>query len=172
MGPAARRLIAAAPLCGARAAVAFRPWPRPPRPRRKAVVTHVLIADNDVAVSALLAEILVRAGLTVQQAFDGEAARAQVRDPAVRVLVCDLDMPRASGLDVLESMGDLPRAPATVVISGYVDGAIADRLARLAHVRDVLRKPFDLLAFAARVRELAGGAPGGGAAGPSAPAGR
>jgi DNA-binding NtrC family response regulator len=104
-------------------------------------VTHVLIADNDAAVSSLLTEILVRGGLTVQQAFDGVTAGALVRDPAVRVLVCDLDMPRASGLEVLESMLGMANAPAAVVISGYLDAAIADRLRRLPHVREVLRKP-------------------------------
>lgn len=139
-------------------------------------MSHVLIADNDVAVSALLAEILMRSGLAVQQVFDGEAARARVREPWVRVLVCDLDMPRASGLEVLESMVDLPQAPPAVVISGYLDGAIVDRLSRLPHVREVLRKPFDLLAFAARVRDLAaprpgvlgpGGLPHGGPGGPA-----
>jgi two-component system OmpR family response regulator len=118
-------------------------------------VTHVLIADNDPAVSSLLREILERGGLSVRQAFDGDAARSLVRDPGVAVLVCDLDMPRASGLDVLESMTDLAPVPPAVVVSGYLDGAISERLRRLAHVRDVMRKPFDLLAFAARVRELA-----------------
>ena len=123
--------------------------------RSEAIVTDVLIADNDGAISALLTEVLARSGLTVAHAFDGESARARVREPGLRVVVCDLDMPRASGLEVIESMADLEPVPPTVVISGFLDASITDRLARLSHVRAVLRKPFDLLAFAARVQQLA-----------------
>ncbi len=121
---------------------------------------HVLLADNDGAVSALLAEVLTRAGLVVEHAYDGEQAKAKVRAPGWGVLVCDLDMPRASGIEVLESMRDLPVVPPAIVISGYLDESISRRLGRLPWVRDVLKKPFDLMEFVRRVQELvASGAP-------------
>jgi CheY-like chemotaxis protein len=127
-----------------------------PIPRSvSSVVPTILIADNDVAVRALLAEVLARAGMEVVHATDGEQARDKARLPGLAAIVCDLDMPRVSGIEVLESMADLPIVPPAVVISGYLDEAIADRLAKLAWVRDVLRKPFDLLAFSRRVCELA-----------------
>lgn len=118
-------------------------------------MTTVLLADNDRAVSALLTEILTRTGLAVAHAYDGDTARAMVRQPGLRAIVCDLDMPRTSGLEVLESMVDLCAAPPVVVISGYLDASIHERLRRLPFVREVLAKPFDLLAFAARIRQLA-----------------
>jgi len=116
----------------------------------------VLIADNDRAVSQLLSEVLQQSGLHPTHAHDGDAARRLARDAAIRVLVCDLDMPGASGLEVLESLRDLPNPPLALVISGYLDAAIEARLRALPFVRDVMRKPFDLLAFAAVVRHLAG----------------
>lgn len=118
-------------------------------------MTSVLIADNDSSVSALLTQVLQRCGLSVAHAYDGEVARAMAREPGLRVMVCDLDMPRASGLDVLESLLDLPAPPSCIVISGYLDPAVHQRLQALPYVREVLRKPFDLLVFAARVQELA-----------------
>jgi CheY-like chemotaxis protein len=78
------------------------------------------------------------------------------RAPEVRVLVCDLDMPRASGVEVVESLRGLSSPPAVVVVSGYMDPAVELRLTALPFVREVLRKPFDLLVFARRVAELAG----------------
>jgi CheY-like chemotaxis protein len=114
----------------------------------------VLIADNDRAVNGLLREVLSRLGLPVLQAFDGHAARDMARGPGVRVLVCDLDMPGASGVEVLESLRDLTRPPLAIVVSGYLDVHVRDRLAALPFVRDVLGKPFDLLRFADRVRDL------------------
>jgi len=114
----------------------------------------VLIADNDRAVSALLTEVLARAGLAVQPVYDGETARNRAREPEVAVLVCDLDMPRLPGIEVIESLADLARPPAVVVVSGFLDARIQHRLAGLPFVRGVLAKPFDLLAFAAQVRTL------------------
>lgn len=116
---------------------------------------HILIADNDAAVSSLLTEVLVRLGLRVRHAFDGEVARSMARDPAVGVLICDLDMPRVSGLEVLESLANLRRPPQAIVVSGYLDAAVQDRLGGLPYVRELLRKPFDLLEFADRVFAMA-----------------
>jgi len=115
----------------------------------------VLIADNDRAVSALLTEVLARTGLSVQPVYDGETARLRARDADVAVLVCDLDMPRLSGIEVVESLADLANPPPVVVVSGYLDAGIQQRLSALSFVRGVLPKPFDLLAFAERIRLLA-----------------
>ncbi|MBX3461879.1 MAG: response regulator [Planctomycetes bacterium] len=119
---------------------------------------RILIADNDPAVNGLLRLVLERLGLEVQQAFDGRSAMAMAREAGVRVVVCDLDMPGASGLEVIESLAGLAPAPHVIVVSGYLDRAVRDRLQALPCVADALAKPFDLLAFAARVRDLAAAA--------------
>ena len=91
----------------------------------------------------------------MRSALEWAEAKAMAADPAVRVLVCDLDMPRVPGIEVLEWLALQPHAPAAVVVSGYVDAAVVERLRRLPCVRSVQRKPFDLMAFAALVRALA-----------------
>jgi CheY-like chemotaxis protein len=115
---------------------------------------HVLVADNDRAVSSLLSEVLRRQGLRVLQAFDGEQAKAMVVDPCVAVLVCDLDMPKVSGLEVLDWLQDQPHRPHVVVISGYLDARIEGHLRAKPFVRDMQRKPFDLFRFAQSVQAL------------------
>ena len=75
-------------------------------------------------------------------------------EPGVEVLICDLDMPGATGLEVLESLRGLDRQPLVVVISGYLDARIEAELRTMSYVKEVLRKPFDLLAFSAVVRRL------------------
>lgn len=123
----------------------------------------VLLADNDIAVSSLLAEILSRGGFEVRQVFDGQSALEALGQAPPDLLVCDLDMPRKSGLLALEELarGDLARggaptaAPPTLVITGYVDSGIERRLAALPFVREVLKKPFDLAGFVARLKLLA-----------------
>lgn len=114
----------------------------------------VLIADNDSDVSELLRDVLQRRGLHVDRCFDGEAANAMVRELGVQVLVCDLDMPRASGMEVVEGLAGMAQPPAVVVISGFMDASTENRLRALPFVREVLRKPFDVLLFAQRVESL------------------
>ena len=116
----------------------------------------VLIADNDRAVSSLLVEVLARHGFRVTTAFDGDAAARLARDVQVRVLVCDLDMPGRTGLEVLELLAGLDAAPPTVVISGYLDESIERRLSTFPFVRAILKKPFDLFRFGDCIRDLAG----------------
>ena len=127
--------------------------PRPHDAGTDSAAGTVLVADNDRAVSGLLTEVLVRSGLRVVHAYDGHAAASMARDPVIRAIVCDLDMPGASGLEVLASLADLPTPPAAVVVSGYLDADVRAKLARLPFVRRVFAKPFDLRAFAACVQE-------------------
>jgi DNA-binding response OmpR family regulator len=115
----------------------------------------VLIADNDRAVSGLLSEVLQQSGFTVEHAYDGEAASELARGADVQVLVCDLDMPGVSGLEVLASLMDLERPPRAIVISGFLDARIEAALAAMPFVEEVMRKPFDLMVFAAVVRRIA-----------------
>jgi CheY-like chemotaxis protein len=115
-------------------------------------VTNVLIADNDRAVSGLLADVLLRLGVRSTQAHDGMAARRELARGSVDLLVCDLDMPGAGGLEVVEALVAEARPPHVIVVSGYVDAEVERRLAALPMVRAVLRKPFDLLRFADLVR--------------------
>jgi len=133
----------------------------------------VLVADNDPGVRALLAEIAARTGARVLTAEDGEAAIARLHEQRVDVLVCDLDMPKKAGIDVLRFAAALAPAPAAVVVSGYLDAGTVAQLQAMPSVKAQLKKPFDVLAFAALLQRLAASAPRGGetAAGGSAAAG-
>jgi CheY-like chemotaxis protein len=117
----------------------------------------VLIVDNDPGVRALLAELLRRKGLLVETADDGvEAWQRLEQDPPVQVLVCDLDMPRMNGGELLQRLHDAERQPATVVVSGFLDEAQRRVFGERGWIRSVLRKPFDVMAFAGLVVEMAG----------------
>jgi two-component system response regulator AtoC len=123
-------------------------------------VARVVIADNDRGVSDLLREVLEQQGLAVEVVADGEAAVRRVAAGGVDLLVCDLDMPRLGGEEVLARLGSMPDGPPVVVISGFLDAAVQARLTRHRCLRGVFAKPFDVLRFASRVAQLAGAAAG------------
>jgi CheY-like chemotaxis protein len=115
----------------------------------------VLVADNDIGVNHVLREVLRRQGVRAEAVADGTQALARLRLGGVALLVCDLDMPTMSGEELLAETATWVEPPPTVVISGYLDADSAERLRRHPHVRQALRKPFDVLAFGRLVANLA-----------------
>ena len=115
----------------------------------------VLIADNDVAVNALLTDILCDRGLHCESVHDGEQALARLRRGGIDVLVTDLDMPNLDGQGLFEHLPEIDPPPDTVVISGYLDRAVEETLDALPLVRHIFRKPFDVHEFAAVVFGIA-----------------
>lgn len=122
---------------------------------RPATVPTVLIADNDAAVNSLLSTILSDTGLACVSAFDGEEALARLRAGDIDVLVTDLDMPKLDGRQLLARLAEIEPAPATLVISGYLDPAVEAELRGHSAVHHVLHKPFDVVEFASLVEQVA-----------------
>jgi CheY-like chemotaxis protein len=118
---------------------------------------RVLLADNDPNVAAILELFLKRSGAEVVSVPHGRAALEALAGDRFGLLVCDLDMPVMSGEELLELVGSDPETPPVFVISGYVDEVTSSRLRSHRAVVDVLRKPFDLRAFATRVADLLDG---------------
>jgi CheY-like chemotaxis protein len=114
----------------------------------------VLVADNDRGVNDLLREVLARVGLRTAAVADGAAALQVVAEGRVALLVCDLDMPKLGGGDVLAALGRLPDPPPVLVVSGYLDPHTERVLAAHRHVRGIFRKPFDVFAFAETARRI------------------
>lgn len=116
---------------------------------------NAVIADNDPGVRSLLAELARRQGFEVHPAADGEQAKLLLAAGGVDLLVCDLDMPKVTGQQLLGWVAQQPQTPIVVVVSGYVDASIQTGLMAHRGVRTVLRKPFDILAFASLLRGYA-----------------
>lgn len=111
-----------------------------------------LIADNDPGVRMLLADLVRRSGFVVQVVVDGEAARDELRKGSFDLLVCDLDMPKLSGQQLLSWLAAESVALKVVVVSGYVDAKIQGDLEQHRCVRAILRKPFDIMGFVTMLR--------------------
>jgi CheY-like chemotaxis protein len=122
--------------------------------------TKVLLADNDEGVGRVLVQVLARQDIDVEWAADGEVAVQALRAGGFKLLICDLDMPKLSGEEVLEHLSKIPASPPALVISGYLDASSNRRLLDLPGVKMTLRKPFDIFAFARLVADLSRGGRG------------
>ena len=86
--------------------------------------THVLIVEDEPDFAALLQSILVKAGYTVETAYNGEDALSCVRRTRPDVITLDMQMPRESGamfyrkLKKDEKLRNIP----VVVVTGVTRG--------------------------------------------------
>lgn len=113
---------------------------------------RILIADDDRALTELLAEYLQREGFAVDVVHDGEAALVRLRDPAQRpdLLILDVMMPGRDGLETLRELRLQQRLP---VIMLSARGEPVDRVIGLElGADDYLSKPCLPRELLARVR--------------------
>jgi DNA-binding response OmpR family regulator len=112
----------------------------------------VLIADDEIAATRLVARSLGEEGFNVATAHDGQAAIDRVWDLNPDVLLLDVVMPGVSGLDVLRELkGNHPVR--VILISGQ------DSVARVTEgldlgADDYITKPFFPSELAARIRAV------------------
>ena len=129
-----------------------------PRERVSSVEENikVLVADGSGEFRAVLVEQLsAEAGIeVVGETGDGAEALDLLETTAPDVLVMDLVLSEADGLEVLEELGGLSHRPRVLVLSGLVRGSVA-QLAVSAGADYYMVKPCRLTAVAQRVRQLA-----------------
>lgn len=108
------------------------------------VPANVLVVDDEPDLRELICDALSAEGLGVRHAGTGAEACALAVQRRPDVLVVDLRLPDASGLDVIDRVRGITRAdlPA-VVITGHGDLHLAGEAARRGCC-DFLTKPIDL----------------------------
>ena len=117
---------------------------------------RVLIIDDDVKLTALIGEYLVRDGMEVEAVHDGAQGLERARAGAHSLLVLDVMLPGLSGLDVLRQLRAGGDAAATLpVLMLTARGDELDKVLGLElGADDYLPKPFSSRELAARLRAL------------------
>ncbi|MGN6270626.1 MAG: response regulator transcription factor [Sphingomonas sp.] len=65
---------------------------------------RILVVDDDPHIRELLAFALGKAGMSVAEAADGEAALAEIERACPDLMVLDINMPRLNGLDLCRKL--------------------------------------------------------------------
>jgi DNA-binding response OmpR family regulator len=113
---------------------------------------HVLVIDDDEDIRNLVAELLQRAGLEVDQAADGRSGLRAFHQSPPDLVVLDVSLPDLDGWQTLERIRDLSDVPVMMVTAR---GAELERVRGLqAGADDYLVKPFGRQELVARVQAL------------------
>lgn len=102
---------------------------------------HILVVDDERVIREILAEFLTLEGYSVRTVEDGEKALTELRIRPYDLVITDLKMPRISGLQLLEKIGQENISVLTILMTGFgtVETAI-EAMKRGAY--DYLLKPF------------------------------
>jgi DNA-binding response OmpR family regulator len=115
-------------------------------------VAQVLLADDDVELSAMLVEYLERDGFTVTAVHDGEAAARAALSGEFQIAVLDVMMPRMDGMEALRRIRQASRIP---VIMLTARGDDIDRIIGLElGADDYVPKPCTPRELSARLRAI------------------
>lgn len=117
----------------------------------------ILVVDDDDLVRDVLVRKLQQSGYKVLSAASGMDALAlfEERHDEIELVVLDMVMPQMGGRETLQRLKSLSPEVAVIVVTGFVEEALARDLAK-SGADGLVEKPLDLDTFAAKVRELIG----------------
>jgi len=118
----------------------------------------VLIIDDSASVRRQVTTVLTQAGFEMLEAVDGVDGAAQIRSNADLALVlCDINMPKLNGLDMLESLTEeIARKCLPVVMLTTEGEPAAMARAKKAGVKGWIVKPFKEPLLVGAVKKLTG----------------
>ncbi|MDQ1729658.1 MAG: hypothetical protein QOD33_1783 [Pyrinomonadaceae bacterium] len=117
-------------------------------------VARILIAEDEANLRMVLQKELERLGYRVQVAPDGDAALRKLEESNVDVLLCDINMPKVDGMEVLRRVHERPNPPEVIMLTGQATVETAVEAMKLG-AYDYLTKPYSITELDVRVRQAA-----------------
>ncbi len=115
-------------------------------------MSKVLIVDDDVDLTVMLSQFLIREGFQVHAVHDGETGVAQALGGDYSVVVMDIMMPRISGIEALRRIRGASNVPVLMLTAR---GDNIDRIVGLdMGADDYVPKPFNPGELVARIRAI------------------
>jgi two-component system chemotaxis response regulator CheY len=117
----------------------------------------ILIVDDSATIRQQVGLALRQAGYTTAEAGDGVEGLTVLEEGGFALVICDVNMPRMNGLEMLEAVKRNPNHSALPVVMLTTEGqpALVER-AKKAGAKGWIVKPFKPELMIAAVRKLAG----------------
>jgi two-component system, OmpR family, phosphate regulon response regulator PhoB len=119
------------------------------------MIPHVLVIEDEDALSALLQYNLDKEGYNVTIAADGEEGLVVIDEKAPDLVVLDWMLPKVSGVEVCRRLRARPETRNLPIIMLTARGEETDRIRGLdTGADDYVVKPFSMTELAARIRAV------------------
>jgi len=113
---------------------------------------HILVVDDEKLIVKGIKFSLEQDGMKVDVAYDGEDALSLVKQNSYDLIVLDVMLPKASGLEVCQQIREFSTVP---IIMLTAKGNDMDKILGLDHgADDYITKPFNILELKARIKAI------------------
>jgi DNA-binding NtrC family response regulator len=112
----------------------------------------ILVAEDEANLRLVIQKELQRLGHDVRVAPDGEAALRLLEESNVDVLLCDINMPRLDGMELLRRIHQRPNPPEVIMLTGIASVETAIEAMKLG-AYDYLSKPYRITELDALVKQ-------------------
>jgi len=124
-------------------------------PQEDALSRTILVVEDEKEIQDLLAHYLRKEGFTPILAPDGEAGLLQARRQKPDLVLLDILLPKADGLEVLRALRANPETAQTPVVMLTAKGDETDRVVGLElGADDYIPKPFSPREVVARIKAI------------------
>lgn len=115
---------------------------------------RLLVAEDETNLRLVIQKELQRLGYRVDVAPDGEAALRRLEEGNVDVLLCDINMPRMDGMELLRRVHERANPPEVIMLTGHATVETAIEAMKLG-AYDYLSKPYRITELDALVKQAA-----------------
>jgi len=113
----------------------------------------ILIVDDEAGIVQEIKEFLEEEGYEAYSADSAKSGIQKIEELKPDVVMIDVKLPDASGLDVLRASKEKSPKTKTIMVTGYVDQSVMDEAEKLG--RDTfLQKPFNLVRIIDEIEKL------------------
>jgi DNA-binding NtrC family response regulator len=102
----------------------------------------ILIIDDAECIRDSCCQVLTKAGYQVETATNGDVGLAKAKDIRPDVALIDLDMPGATGLEVMDRLNDISPRTIRIVVTGNTTLDLEKEIIRRRRALMYLTKPF------------------------------
>ena len=110
----------------------------------------ILIVEDDIAISEMVKNYLIKDGFIVTTAFDGEEAIVKYLNHDFDLILLDLMMPKLDGIETMKIIREKSSVP--ILIMSAKDSDVDKAIGLGFGADDYIAKPFSMIEFSARIK--------------------
>ena len=102
----------------------------------------ILVIDDEECIRDSCCQVLTKAGYRLETAVNGEVGMAKAREIGPDLALVDLDMPGASGLEVMDRLKEINPGIIRILVTGNTSIDLEKEIVRKGRAFHYLTKPF------------------------------
>ncbi|EKQ57428.1 MULTISPECIES: response regulator transcription factor [unclassified Clostridium] len=110
----------------------------------------ILLVEDDISISEMVQNYLVKEGFSIVTAFDGVEAVEKFLKESFNLIVLDIMMPKLDGIEVIKIIRNKSMIP--ILIMSAKDSDVDKAIGLGFGADDYIAKPFSMIEFSARVK--------------------